>query len=158
MTGVTGLRPLTNDPVGPQKQKNGTLDDPSTTTLNAHESDIVKAKGTYVRDSTHKTIAENDEYSDDETVKTANSSTFNADSTIETETLYDNDDDDQSKIPGVTEWIPVAGKNPKRKQSVLTATAPEENVTPVKTLIKNRGDKMTDDTEMIITPVKIEFF
>ena len=110
MTGVTGLRPLTNDPVGPQKQKNGTLDDPSTTTLNAHESDIVKAKGTYVRDSTHKTIAENDEYSDDETVKTANSSTFNADSTIETETLYDNDDDDQSKIPGVTEWIPVTGK------------------------------------------------
>ena len=110
MTGVTGLRPLTNDPVGPQKQKNGTLDDPSTTTLNVHKSDIVKAKGTHVRDSTHKTIAENDEYSDDETVKTANYSTFNANSTIETETLYDNDNDDQSKIPGVTEWIPVTEK------------------------------------------------
>ena len=141
MTGVTGLRPLTNDPVGPQKQKNGNLDDHSPTTPIAHGSDIVKAKGTYVRDSMNKPIAENDEYSDDETVKTANSSTINTDSTIETKILYDNDDDDQSKNQGVTEWIPVTSKNPKRKQLVLTATAPEKNITPVKTLIKNRDDK-----------------
>ena len=157
MTGVTSLRPLTNDPAGPQKQKNGNLDDHSPTTPNAHGSDIVKAKGMYVRDSKNKPIAENDKYRDDETVKTANSSTINTNSTIETEILYDNDDDDQSKNQGVTEWIPVTSKNSKRKQSLLTATAPEENVTPVKTLIKNRGDKMIDTTEMLITPVKIEF-
>ena len=115
MTGVTGLRALTNDPVGTIKQNNGTLDDYSTATLNANESDIVKANGAYVRNSTNKSTAGNDEYSDDETVKTANSSTINTDSTIDTETLYDNDDDNQSKIQGVMEWIPVTGKNPKRK-------------------------------------------
>ena len=155
MTGVTGLRPLTNDPVGTQKQKNGNLEEHSTTTPNEHGSDIVKAKGTYVRDSMNKPISGNDEYSDDETVKTVNSSTINTDSIIETEILYDNDDDDQSKNQGITEWIPVTSKNPKRKQSVLTATAPEENGTPVKNLIKNRGDKIIDTTEMLITPVKI---
>ena len=33
----------------------------------------------------------------------------------------------------------------------------DENETPVKALIKNRGDKMIDESEMLITPVKLEF-
>ena len=138
MTGVTGLRPLTNDPVGTQKQKNGNLEEHSTTNPNEHGSNIVKAKGMYVRDSMNKPIAGNDKYSDDETVKTAHSTMNTVDLTIATETTYDNVDDDQTTLPAETEWIPVTNKTPKRKKSVLTANSSEYVSTSVKTLIKNR--------------------
>lgn len=157
MAGVTGLRPQTNDPPGPLDHK------PTCTDQNLHKESHVTTKISdkptvpYVRDSMCKLSVDNDEHNDEETVKTANSSTFNTESTIETDILYENEDDEKSRTSGDHAWIPVTHKTTKRKQSVLTATASEENETPVKTLIKNRGDKMIDTTETLITPVKIEF-
>ena len=76
--------------------------------------------------------------------------------TTDTDTAYEHEEDDQHTLP-TNEWIPVTHKTQKRKQSVLVATAPDENPMPVKTLLKNRGEQMIDTKEMLVTPVKIEF-
>ena len=98
MTGVTGLRPLTNDPGGTQTHKHDNPEHHSTKQPNVLGLDTAKVKGTYVRTNTNKSDAGNDEYRDDETVKTVNSSTINTEITIYTDTLYENEEDGHSKL------------------------------------------------------------
>ena len=103
MAGVTGLRPLINDPVGPHNPKHGSTDKHINQNLQVNRSKTGKTMSTYVRDSMCKLNVGSDEHSDDETVKTANSSTINTESTIDTDILYDNDDDDKNRVPDNSE-------------------------------------------------------
>ena len=157
MVGATGLRPLTNDPGGSHYQQN---DSPGQHTLKHLLVNCTKTSTTRnlpVSNSTRKITVGSDEYNDDETVQTANSSTINMETTIDTDIIEDNEDEETHSVSEDPEWIPVLPKSAKRKKSMLTATVPDETETPVKALIKNRGDKMIDSLEMLITPVKIEF-
>lgn len=157
MAGVTGLRPLTNDSEGKNILK---YDNPVTNInkeSNGTQPNTEHNMSTYVTEKMCNLNVNKDEYSDDETVKTAHSSMNNTSLTIDTDTTYDNVDDYQNTLPADAEWIQVNNKTSKHKQSVLTANASDETSTPVNTLLKNRGEQMIDTTKMLINPVKIEF-
>ena len=91
MAGVTSLWPQTNDPPGPLDRTTTcpeqTLPQKSQVPTKISDTPTVP----YVRDSMCKLSVDNNDHNDDETVKTANSSTFNTDSTIETDILYENE-------------------------------------------------------------------
>ena len=156
MVGATGLRPLTNDPVGSHYQQSDSTGKHTLKQLVVNCSKASTTKNPPAGNSTSKITVGSDEYNDDETVKTANS-TINTEITIDTDIIEDNQDDETQRVSDDPEWITVLPKSAKRKKSMLTATVPDEVETPVKAILRNRGDKMIDASETLTTPVKIEF-
>ena len=98
MKGVTGLRPFTND-----------LQDTSPPTSTDSAVDFNKTarrpqlyneqKLNFNTDAMCNANDKTDEYSDDETVKTAHSSMNNTAITTDTDTAYEHEEDDQHTLP-----------------------------------------------------------